>query len=194
MKRKADSSKVLLRCVQIYKYSPTLKPLTSGVNNTDYPVTVQHSAGKLSFIAFMWIILLTFATHLNTVALWQRQRLIPPPARQPQCNLFRNNSRNSAKSLKHWFGFQTHRFQSDHVITVIHGGPTQPTYRLKLSFANTPVPDTTGHPWRPSVYSLMGQRFFDCMRETQRIKQMVLMWLINLCQPVNKDCYVLRCN
>lgn len=65
MKRKADSLKVLPRCVQIYKYSPTL---TSGVNNT---VTVQHSAGKLSFMAFMWIIFLTFATHLNTVALWQ---------------------------------------------------------------------------------------------------------------------------
>lgn len=68
MKRKADSLKVLPRCVQIYKYSPTLKPLTSGVNNT---VTVQRSAGKLSFMAFMWIIFLTFDTHLNTVALWQ---------------------------------------------------------------------------------------------------------------------------
>lgn len=95
-------------------------------------------------------------------------------------NLFRNNSRNSAKSLKHWIGFRTHRFQSDHVITVIHGGPTQPTYRLKLS--NTPVPDTTGHPWRPSVYSLMGQRYCDFMRETQRIKQMVFNQFTSACK------------
>lgn len=173
MKRKADSLKVLPRCVQIYKYSPTLKPLTSGVNNT---VTVQHSAGKLSFMAFMWIIFLTFDTHLNTVALWQWQRLIPPPARQPQCKTCSGTTRGT----QHWFGFRTHRFQSDHVITVIHGGPTQPTYRLKLS--NTPVPDTTGHPWRPSVYSLMGQRYCDCMRETQRIKQMVFNQFTSACK------------
>lgn len=95
IKRIADSLKVLPRCVQIYKYSPTLKPLTNGVNNTDYLVTVQHSAGKLSFMTFMWIILLTFATHLNTVALWQRQRLIPPPARQPQCKTCSGTTRGT---------------------------------------------------------------------------------------------------